>query len=177
MNDSPPSFRVMVGLGNPGPEYDGTYHNAGALAVDFWAKEAGVTLKKQGRESWAQAKTGPLLLAKPVAFMNVSGPVVHKLLRAIQAAPADLLLVHDDSDLPLGEWRLVFGRGAAGHHGVESVIAALRTKDFWRLRLGIRHGRGKAGEFVLRKMTAANRKKFYLGLKEATEKVMENTNP
>ena len=109
--------------------------------------------------------------------MNVSGPAVHKLLRSIQAVPADLLLIHDDSDLPLGEWRLVFGRGAAGHHGVESVIAALRTKDFWRLRLGIRHGRGKAGEFVLRKMTAANRKKFYLGLKEATEKVMENTNP
>lgn len=120
-----PSFSdisIIVALGNPGPEYASTYHNAGVLFIRFIKEEC-----------FATPQTVELL----GTFMNVSGPAVHKLLKK-NGIPSDrLLLVHDDVDIPLGEYKFSFGSGAAGHHGVESVIHSLGTKDFWRLRIGV----------------------------------------
>jgi PTH1 family peptidyl-tRNA hydrolase len=95
---------------------------------------------------------------------------------------SEILLVHDDSDLPLGTFKFSFGRGAAGHHGVESAIAALRSSDFWRLRIGVRGdapqgARRKAGEFVLRTMTAAEEKTIYRAFDDAMTKLIVKERP
>ena len=135
------SIKLVVGLGNPGRRYARTYHNAGRLAVRTFSDASAIGFAP-----------GPHFL-NPEAFMNESGPAVK---RALRTKPKTLLVVHDDTDLPLGSYRLAFGRGAAGHHGVESVIRALGTKEFWRLRIGIRPPslkNAKADAFVLRPMS------------------------
>lgn len=132
-------IRLVVGLGNPGTRYAHTYHNAGRIAL---------AMLEAHREVFPPRTR---FMALDV-FMNESGPAIARVLRG---APHTLLILHDDSDLALGTSRLVFGRGAAGHHGVESIIRALGTKDFWRLRIGIRPPSligVKASDFVLRPM-------------------------
>ena len=113
---------IIVALGNPGPEYAETYHNAGTLFIRFLKEQSFIT---------------PELIESLGTYMNVSGPAVHRLLNKKGISPDRLLLVHDDVDIPVGEYKFSFGSGAAGHHGVESVITSLGTKDFWRLRIGI----------------------------------------
>lgn len=121
---------IIVALGNPGPEYANTYHNAGVLFIRFIKEECFATPLQQVQDQ-------PLLVELLGTFMNVSGPAVQKLLKK-NGIPSDrLLLVHDDVDIPLGEYKFSFESGAAGHHGVESVIHSLGTKDFWRLRIGV----------------------------------------
>ena len=120
-----PSFNdidIIIALGNPGQEYANTYHNAGTLFVRFLRESAFAT---------------PPTVESLETFMNVSGPAVQKFLKKDGIKPDHLLLVHDDADIPVGEYKFSFGSGAAGHHGVESVIDTLGTKDFWRLRIGI----------------------------------------
>jgi PTH1 family peptidyl-tRNA hydrolase len=141
----PMAPKLIVGLGNPGPAYARTYHNAGVLFV-MYVKERPLP-------------TPPgTLVASPIS-MNLSGPFVKKALKEHSAKPGELVVAHDDSDIPLGSFKLSFGRGSAGHRGIESVIATLRTKNFFRLRIGIRksaaHGaREKASAFVLNKIPA-----------------------
>lgn len=113
---------IIIALGNPGTEYAGTYHNAGVLFIRFLRE---------------QSFTTPETVDSLGTFMNVSGPAVNKRLKKNGISPDHLLLVHDDVDIPVGAFKFSFGSGAAGHHGVESVIASLGTKDFWRLRIGI----------------------------------------
>lgn len=116
--------------------------------------------------------------------MNESGKFVAKAIKKNNAEPEELLIVHDDSDLVLGTYKLQFGRGAAGHHGVESVQAALKTKNFWRLRIGIRPkadlpavaSRAKAGKFVLKKISIAD-KKILEEVFERTVKKLKNRKP
>ena len=120
-----PSFNdidIIIALGNPGSEYAHTYHNAGALFVRFLRESSFAT---------------PPAIESLGVFMNVSGPAVKKTLKKDGVKPERMLLVHDDVDIPVGEYKLSFGSGAAGHHGVESTIETLGTKDFWRLRIGI----------------------------------------
>lgn len=129
-------MKLIVGLGNPGREYEGTRHNAG-----FWLLDS---LRADIAES-------QLFLFKPQRFMNESGEEVARQVRFLNLDPDALLLLHDDFDLPLGEWRLHFNRGGAGHKGVESVIESLGSQAFWRLRVGTgRPGAGVAAdEYVL----------------------------
>lgn len=145
MNTSKPNFRLIIGLGNPDKKYSNTYHNVGFLFIDHLNK------------------TLPDVLAvKSDVYMNESGKFVFKVLKKYNARPDSLLIVHDDSDLKVGQYKLVFDRGAAGHHGVESVQAAIKTNDFWRLRIGIRPPeekiRQKAEKFVLKKISAGHKK-------------------
>ncbi len=132
--------RLVVGLGNPGPDYEGTRHNAGFLAVDRLAAETGVPLDAEAAQSavgeglW---RGEPLALAKPLTFMNRSGPAVAALLRRYGLEPADALLVYDDLALPLGQIRLRGKGSAGGHNGVQSVIDALGSTEFPRLRIGV----------------------------------------
>lgn len=146
-------MKLVVGLGNPGPRYAGTRHNAGFRVLDRLAQRCGVALDEerfQGRfgAGWLPAAEGPALelgLLEPLTFMNLSGAAVAEALEALPVAdPAtDLLVVVDDVDLPFGRLRLRPSGGAGGQRGLADVIAALARQDFARLRFGI--GRPGAG--------------------------------
>jgi len=149
---------LVVGLGNPGSEFEGTYHNAGWGALDALAAAAPFRSPRGKRFSFARLPSG-VPLVKSRTFMNESGSAVGEARSYFSARDAStLLVIHDDSDLPLGTWKVQFGRGAAGHKGVQSVIARLGTTDFWRIRVGVRspepaRARRKAGSFVLSRPT------------------------
>ncbi len=184
---------VIVGLGNPGPEYAHTYHNAGVLALGHLRMMfKDLTPQKSSSASlYTYERLGPYILITPKTFMNEAGEAVRKALIALKKNPDELLVIHDETDLPLGKARIDFGRGAAGHRGVASVIERLGTKDFWRLRLGVRKETGlpaetsaaegarrvKAGDFVLRSMSKADEAAIYLASDGAIKKLIENDTP
>lgn len=174
LHNPEPKFRVIAGLGNPGKEYEKTYHNAGFLALEYIVRGTGKKWKK-GTDKWEYLKNKESVFVRPLTFMNNSGEAIKNALVYFGAKPQDLLLIHDDSDLPLGKFKLTFGRGSAGHRGVESVQKALKTKEFSRLRLGIRRSEKiKAGEFVLKNMSDADIKKIYSAVDGTKLKVKEN---
>lgn len=116
-------MKLIVGLGNPGRQYQNTRHNVGHLFIDY--------LGSQG------ALPGAAKMLKTSSFMNDSGQDVARFMALYQAGLEDFLVVHDDMDLPLGEFKMQLGRGSAGHKGVQSVIDVLSAQGFWRLRFGI----------------------------------------
>ena len=134
-------MKLIVGLGNPGIEYQFTPHNLGFLAIDRIAEQCGVEVRnRQCRALTARAVIGSetVLLAKPETFMNLSGLSVRELVAEYEAKPEeDLVVIQDELDFPLGTVRLQRNRSSAGHNGIESVIGALGTQDFLRLRLGV----------------------------------------
>jgi peptidyl-tRNA hydrolase, PTH1 family len=133
--------KLIVGLGNPGVEYAFTPHNLGFLAVDRIANECGVEIRnRQCRSLTARAVIGSetVLLAKPETFMNLSGIAVRELAERNDVTPeADLIVIQDELDFPLGTLRIHTRRSSAGHNGIESVIGALGTQDFLRIRIGV----------------------------------------
>jgi len=134
--------KLIVGLGNPGIEYQFTPHNLGFLAIDRIAGNLGVEVRNRQCRALT-ARTGMAghmaLLAKPETFMNLSGLAVRELLREYEATPeADLIVIQDELDFPLGTLRIHARRSSAGHNGIESIIAALDTEDFLRIRIGVR---------------------------------------
>jgi len=136
---------VIVGLGNPGKEYEKTRHNAGRSVVELFGKLEGVdefVFNKKANALIAEGKKMTLVL--PETMMNNSGKAVAAFVKSPKAAK-DLLVVHDDLDLPLGVMKMVFARGSGGHKGVESVMRAIKTQDFARLRIGI-SGLGKKNQ-------------------------------
>ncbi len=133
--------KLIVGLGNPGIEYQFTPHNVGFLAVDRIASERGVEIRnRQCRALTARIQVGdePVLLAKPETYMNLSGGSVRELVAEYEAKPeADLIVIQDELDFPLGTLRIHTRRSSAGHNGIESIIDALGTEDFLRIRIGV----------------------------------------
>ena len=131
--------RVVVGLGNPGPEYRDTRHNVGQRVLDLLARKLRASWRRDGSAVVArgQWRGEPVRLIKPISFMNEIGPVVAKALRRVEAGPADLILVYDDIDLPLGTVRLRMKGSHGGHNGVRSVIEALGTQEITRVKVGI----------------------------------------
>lgn len=134
-------MKLIVGLGNPGIEYQFTPHNLGFLTIDRLADQAGVEVRnRQCRALTARAVIGsePVVLAKPETFMNLSGLSVRELVAEHQIAPEkDLIVIYDELDLPLGTIRIRQRGSSAGHNGMESMIGALGTQEFLRIRLGI----------------------------------------
>jgi PTH1 family peptidyl-tRNA hydrolase len=132
---------VVVGLGNPGPEYRDTRHNVGQRVLDALARDAFRDAPWERHRGWAVCRGrwrgDTVMLIKPRAFMNESGPVVARALREHRADHHDLVLVYDDIDLPLGAVRVRMGGSAGGHRGVQSVIASLGTTDIRRVKIGI----------------------------------------
>ena len=130
---------VVVGLGNPGPEYRDTRHNVGQRVVDHLAHQLKKAWHPGGRAVVARAtwRGDTLYLVKPQTFMNVSGPAVRQALRALGAGPEDLVLVYDDIDMTLGKVRTRLAGSAGGHNGVQSVIDALGTDAIRRVKIGI----------------------------------------
>ncbi|MDR0233779.1 MAG: aminoacyl-tRNA hydrolase [Zoogloeaceae bacterium] len=139
MSQSAPS--LIVGLGNPGAEYEATRHNAGFRFLDRLARKLGIAFAPQGRFHGAIARQGELWLLQPMTFMNRSGQSVGAFAHFYRIPPQAILVVHDDLDLPPGGIRLKKGGGNGGHNGLKDIQAALSTPDFWRLRLGIGHPR------------------------------------
>jgi len=140
-----PPIRLVTGLGNPGREHAATRHNAGFWFADALASRLGTAFVSEGKFHGQVAKgTGDVRLLKPGTYMNLSGRAVSALTRFFAIAPADILVVHDELDLPPGEAKLKFGGGTAGHNGLRDIAAQLGTPDFWRLRVGIGHPRDSA---------------------------------
>ncbi|MFN3955902.1 MAG: aminoacyl-tRNA hydrolase [Tepidimonas ignava] len=150
-------FKLLVGLGNPGPEYEDTRHNAGWWWLDRVAADLRVTLHPErsyfGLVGRTQVQGQPLWLLKPTTYMNRSGQAVAALARFFKVAPHEILVAHDELDLPPGDARLKRGGGHAGHNGLRDIHAQLGSADYWRLRLGIGHPGVKAEvvHWVLRK--------------------------
>lgn len=136
-------IKLIVGLGNPGREYDFTRHNAGFWWVDAFARMHQFTFKAESKFHGFAARSRindrELLLLKPQTFMNVSGRAVGALAQFHKIEPRHILVVHDDLDLPPGQIKLKFSGGHGGHNGLKDIFAHLGTRDFWRLRIGIGH--------------------------------------
>jgi peptidyl-tRNA hydrolase, PTH1 family len=154
---------LVVGLGNPGPNYAQTRHNLGFMVADVLAARLGSKFKAHKR-SGAEVVTGRLgghavVLAKPRSFMNESGRQVAPLAKFYSVPPADIVVIHDDLDIEFGRIRLKLGGGEGGHNGLRSVAVTLGTKDFQRIRIGIGRppGRKDPAAFVLENFTATER--------------------
>ena len=156
-------IRLLVGLGNPGPEYAATRHNAGFWWLDAAAVALRVHLAPErnfhglaARVNWPE---GPLWLLEPMTYMNLSGKSVAALARFFKIAPGEILVVHDELDLQSGQLKLKLGGSAAGHNGLKDIQAQLGSTDYWRLRLGIGHPgvRDEVVDYVLRKPSAEHR--------------------
>lgn len=144
---------LMVGLGNPGEQLKNTRHNIGREIVMGWQKKAELAdfeFNKKFKALLSKNKKALLLL--PETFMNKSGNAVGPAARFFKVRPKNIFVAHDDADLPLGRAKLSFGKHSAGHKGVESVMRALKTREFWRFRVGIAGRRNISAEkLVLRK--------------------------
>jgi PTH1 family peptidyl-tRNA hydrolase len=153
---------LIAGLGNPGPEYAGNRHNAGFMVADLLAARAGARFKRdRARAEVAVGRLAgvPVTLGKPKTFMNLSGGPVASL-RSFYKIPPDLIVVvHDELDLPFAAIRLKLGGGDNGHNGLRSVTAAIGTREYYRVRLGIGRptGRLDAADYVLRDFSVTER--------------------
>lgn len=168
---------VIIGLGNPGPEYAGTRHNAGRMAAERFLQEARLGDPKQKKSAQASVAEGvvgkeKVIVALPETFMNVSGKTALALVKSKPAAKK-LLVIRDDLDLPIGVLKMTtFGRGSGGHKGVESISRALKTKDFAQLKIGIS---GQTSKGKLKKVSGEEKVvehvigKFKPGEKEVLE--------
>ena len=166
-------IRLFVGLGNPGPEYEATRHNAGFWWLDALADKLGARLVAerayQGLLARVNRPEGPVWMLEPMTFMNRSGASVAPLARFFKIEPQEILVVHDELDLLPGQAKLKIGGGSGGHNGLKDIQGLLGTADFWRLRLGIGHPGVKAEviNYVLKKPAPDQR--------EAIAKAMEQS--
>lgn len=159
---TPKKIRMVAGLGNPGDEYENTRHNAGFKAIDELARQAGVTYWKnqlgaevatiQVHDPEAEGGRREVLLVKPQSFMNTSGGPISKLCAQNKITVEELLVIHDELDIPEGDVRVKVGGGHAGHNGLRSIIDKMGGRDFSRIRVGIGNppGRMAVADFVLK---------------------------
>lgn len=158
-------MKLIVGLGNPSKEYEQTRHNAGFWFIDELAWQWKVSLKEDkkyfGEVARVSRAEGDVWLLKPLTFMNLSGKAVGALAQFYKIKPEEILVVHDELDIPCGRIRLKRGGGNGGHNGLKDIQAKLGTADFYRLRLGIDHPGDKAlvSAYVLNKPSAEDKQK------------------
>jgi PTH1 family peptidyl-tRNA hydrolase len=178
-----PHTKLIVGLGNPGKQYEKTRHNVGFMILDALHTH----LKSEGINNWELSKKfnaeisgctirgEKIILAKPLTFMNRSGETVGLIGQFYKLTHKDLIVVHDDKDIPLGEIKIQQDRGHAGHNGIKSIMEILGTKDFVRVRIGIASENKKKMEdtasFVLKKFGVFEKKKLELMIGKAVEEI------
>lgn len=138
-------MKLIVGLGNPGKEYKNNRHNAGFILIDLLAEKLGLSWKFERKFNAEICKNEEFVLVKPQTFMNDSGLSVSKAIKFFKIDLDNLVVVHDDVDLPFGETKFKKGSGTAGHHGVADIIEKLGNIDFWRFRVGV--GRPENSKF------------------------------
>ena len=168
--------KLVIALGNPGKEYKNTYHNAGWLMLDWLlrndpAAAAAKTWKKhKDFFEYTETDNGDIAFVRPLTFMNELGKAAREAMKKFGVKAADVIVIHDDSDIVIGEYKISTARNSAGHKGVQSIIDALKTNAFTRIRIGIRPAkeahRQKASEFALKQISAANRKNLDRVFKE-----------
>jgi peptidyl-tRNA hydrolase, PTH1 family len=156
---------LVVGLGNPGPKYEATRHNAGALTLDLLADRAGGRFKvHRSRCEVVEGRLAgvPAVLAKPLTYMNESGGPVANAAKFYSVPPERVVVVHDELDLPFATVRVKQGGGDNGHNGLRSVTSSLRTKEYLRVRVGIGRppGRQDPADFVLKPFSSTERKEL-----------------
>lgn len=168
----PQKIRMIAGLGNPGEEYAQTRHNAGFKAIDELARQANVTYWKNqaGAEvasikvNDAEAEGGKreIILVKPQSYMNTSGGPISKLCAQYKVSVEELLVIHDELDIPAGDVRIKVGGGHAGHNGLRSIIDKMGSRDFSRVRVGIGNppGRMPVADFVLKQLRSREAEEF-----------------
>ena len=167
-------LRVIVGLGNPGPEHLNTRHNAGFWFVDLLAKRHGGEFRDYRKYSGETARVTisgqELILLKPTTYMNRSGLSIRQISDFYKIAPAEILVAHDELDLPVGSLRLKLGGGHGGHNGLRDTIAHV-GEAFWRLRLGIGHPGNKAEviDYVLTRAPRAEEDLIYEAVNTAAD--------
>jgi peptidyl-tRNA hydrolase, PTH1 family len=178
-------MKLIIGLGNPGKQYTKTRHNAGFLALDILYG----MLKKNNISDWSMStkfnatiagcviNNEKIILAKPLTYMNESGQAVRLIADYYELTPRDLIVIHDDKDLPLGEVKIQSNRSDAGHNGVRSIIQNIGTQDFTRVRIGVASGdRNKMSDtamFVLGKFGLLERKKVEKTIEEALKNLLK----
>jgi peptidyl-tRNA hydrolase, PTH1 family len=166
-------IRLLVGLGNPGTEYEQTRHNAGFWWVDAAAGALGGHLVAErayfGLVARVNRPAGPVWLLEPQTFMNLSGKSVASLARFFKIAPQEILVVHDELDLLPGQMKLKLGGSHAGHNGLRDIHAQLGSADYWRLRLGIGHPgvKSEVVDYVLRKPPADQREAIHKAIADS----------
>lgn len=175
-------MKLIVGLGNPTPMYHNTRHNLGFMVIDALLKNLGLPPAKADEKFlasvWEVINEGDkTLLAKPSTYMNESGHSVAKLTSFYKLPLSQLIVIHDEIDLPFGQFKLDFGRSSAGHNGVQSVIDHLGTKDFTRLRLGVGNEHLRTpidpSDFVLAKFDPSEQALLPAFIKQAIDTLME----
>lgn len=169
-------MRVLVGLRNPGPDYEGTRHNVGFEVVETLAERWGGSWRRgrgRTRSDLVEVRAGPerVVLVAPLTYMNESGQAVQSVLRFYKVEARDLLVFHDDIDLPFARLRIQEGGGTGGHNGLRSMEKALGTRDFWRLKVGVGRppGRMDPAAYVLRRFAKAERTEVDLLVQDAAD--------
>lgn len=183
-------MKTVIGLGNPGKEYEETRHNAGRMAVEYFVKNSKEFSSKGGPAlGWKFDKKSNALISKdkkvlvvlPETFMNKSGFSAEKLVRPKKPSSAkaskgkenkDLIVIHDDLDLPLGKIKISYGKNSGGHKGVESIMRALKTKNFVRIRIGVISSKKKPSDilkFIIGKFKTDEKKEFKKVLKKVSD--------
>ena len=167
---------LIIGLGNPGPEYASNRHNAGRMVAESLARRMGSSFRRhRSRADIAEGTLAgvPVTVGIARSYMNLSGGPVAALRDFYKVPPSRIVVIHDELDVPFGEIRLKFGGGTGGHNGLRSVSAALGTRDFFRVRFGIGRppGRMDPAVFVLRDFTATERKELPLLIERAADAV------
>jgi PTH1 family peptidyl-tRNA hydrolase len=173
-----PADLLVVGLGNPGAQYEGTRHNVGVEVVEVLARRAGERLKPAKRERALVAEIRlaghRVALAFPITYMNESGTAVAPLLRRHGITdPSRLVVVHDELDLPVGRLKVKVGGGLAGHNGLKSITAHTKTQDYVRIRIGVGRppGSQSGADYVLRKPGKAERADLDVVVEKAADAV------
>lgn len=166
----------MVGLGNPGDEYDRTRHNVGAEVVQLLAQRHGGKLRRQKERALTDEVSiagRRVALAVPLTFMNLSGEAVAPLVRRYRVDPERLVVVHDEMDFDVARLQVKNGGGLAGHNGLKSIVAHLHTQDFVRIRIGIGKppGRREGADHVLRRFSKTEREQVDVTIEEAADAV------
>lgn len=161
----PSRIQLITGLANPGKEYADTRHNAGAWFIDEIVNQVGANLRYEAKFQGLYAQTSlhhqPCQLLIPTTFMNLSGQSVRACMRYLKIPPEEILVAHDDVDLPVGTIRLKFDGGDGGHNGLRDIIRHLNTKKFYRLRIGVgRPTHGDVVDYVLERPAKADKEKI-----------------
>jgi peptidyl-tRNA hydrolase, PTH1 family len=169
---------LVVGLGNPGERYAATRHNIGARVVERLTDRLATRLRKVRfnpiEAGYARVNDSPLVLARPLTFMNVSGPAVASLARRRSVDPEHVVACHDEIDLAFGSLKVKRGGSTAGHHGLDSLAQGLRSSDFHRVRLGVGRppGRKDPADYVLEPFAKAEREAVEVLIEEAADAVL-----
>jgi len=166
-------IRLILGLGNPGAEYSNSRHNAGRMAAEYFAKKHNYPEFKYDKKSDSLvSKKGKTIISLPETFMNKSGSAAAKLVHPKKELK-ELVVVHDDLDIPLGRFKISYGKSSGGHKGVESVMRALKTKNFVRIRVGVspknKPAQKEVMEFIVGKFKPAESEIFKKVIKKISE--------